>query len=43
MVHGFAADKCRGNTEFMILTIIVLWNNQYYLNFNVGLSDNSKK
>ena len=27
----------------MILTIIVLWNNHYYLNFNAGLSDNSKK
>ena len=34
--------KGMGNTEIMILKII-LWNNHYYLNFNVGVSDDNKK
>ena len=33
-------DGKYGNYDF---TIIILWNNHYNLNFNVGLSDDSKK
>ena len=37
-------NKCMGNTEFMILPIIILiWNNHYYLDLNIRLSDDSKK
>ena len=39
-VHGLAADN--KNKVYMEL-MIFLWNNHYNLNFNVGLSDNSKK
>ena len=44
MVHGLTADKkktkCMGNKEILK---IILCNNHYYLNFKVGLSDDSKK
>ena len=33
-------DEKHGNYD---LTIIILWNNYYNLNFNVGLSGDSKK
>ena len=39
MVRGLAADNNKVYMELMIF----LWNNHYNLNFNVGLSDNSKK
>ena len=43
MMHGLAADKITkgiGNMKIMILKIF-LCNNLDYLNFNVGLSDDS--
>ena len=39
-MHGFAADN---NNKVYMELMIFLWNNHYNLNFNVGLSDNSKK
>ena len=36
--------KCTdGKHKNYDLTIIILWENHYNLNFNVGLSDDSKK
>ena len=40
MVRGLATDN---NNKFYMELMIFLWNNHYNLNFNVGLSDNSKK
>ena len=39
-VRGLAADN---NNKVYMELMIFLWNNHYNLNFNVGLSDNSKK
>ena len=39
-MHGFAADN---NNKVYMELMIFLWNNNYNLNINVGLSDNSKK
>ena len=36
---GLAADN---NNKVYMELMIFLWNNHYNLNFNVGLSDNSK-
>ena len=38
-VRGLTAD----NNNKVYLELMILWNNHYNLNFNVGLSDNSKK
>ena len=40
MVCGLAADN---NNKLYMETMFFLQNNHYNLNFNVGLSDNSKK
>ena len=39
-VCGLATDN---NNKVYMELMIFLWNNHYNLNFNVGLSDNSKK
>ena len=39
-VRGLTTDN---NNKVYMELMIFLWNNHYNLNFNVGLSDNSKK
>ena len=48
MVHGLATDNnnkvsLMENTNYDLTAIIILCNNHYNFNFNVGLSDDSKK
>ena len=48
MVRGLAADNDNkvyswGTWKLYDLTTIILWNDHYDLNYNVGMSEDSKK